>query len=68
MIIGGNLEDGTNSDGEVKIDSVMYGKELFTNQYVETHTLTGPTATHSNMHESPVVDNYVAKFLWGFKE
>ncbi|WP_430534104.1 alpha/beta fold hydrolase [Listeria rocourtiae] len=68
MIIGGNLEDGSNSDGEVKIDSVMYGKELFKNQYVEAHTLTGPTAKHSNMHELPVVDQYVAKFLWGFKE
>lgn len=68
MIIGGNLEDGSNSDGEVKIDSVMYGKKLFANQYVEAHTLTGPTAKHSNMHELPVVDEYVAKFLWGFKE
>ncbi|MBC2239112.1 alpha/beta fold hydrolase [Listeria booriae] len=68
LIIGGNLEDGSNSDGEVKIDSVMYGKKLFTNQEVETLTLTGPTAKHSNMHELPVVDNYVAKFLWGFKE
>ncbi|MBC1473536.1 alpha/beta hydrolase [Listeria grandensis] len=67
MIIGGNLEDGSNSDGEVKIDSVMYGQKLFSNQYVEAHTLTGPTAKHSNMHELPVVDNYVAKFLWGFK-
>ncbi|MBC1434591.1 alpha/beta fold hydrolase [Paenilisteria rocourtiae] len=68
MIIGGNLEDGSNSDGEVNIDSVMYGKELFKNQYVEAHILTGPTAKHSNMHELPLVDQYVAKFLWGFKE
>lgn len=29
MIIGGNLEDGLNSDGEVKLDSVLYGEKLF---------------------------------------
>ncbi|WP_099223296.1 alpha/beta fold hydrolase [Listeria costaricensis] len=67
LIIGGNLDDGSDSDGEVKIDSVLYGKKLFTKQEVETHVIHGPEATHSNMHELTAVDKYVGPFLFGQK-
>ncbi|WP_088809108.1 MULTISPECIES: alpha/beta hydrolase [Listeria] len=65
LIIAGNIEDGTNSDGEVKVDSVLYGKTLFKNQKVTTHVIEEPDATHSNMHELPAVDKQVIPFLFG---
>ncbi|MBC1717396.1 alpha/beta hydrolase [Listeria welshimeri] len=67
MIVGGNLEDGSNSDGEVKLDSVLYGQKLFAHQKVVTHVIKGSKATHSSMHESALVDKYVGQFLWGQK-
>ncbi|MBC1420128.1 alpha/beta hydrolase [Listeria fleischmannii] len=65
LIIAGDLNDGTKSDGEVKVDSVLYGKKLFQSQKVETHVIKGPEASHSNMHELPAVDHYIIPFLFG---
>lgn len=64
MIIGGDLLDGTASDGVVSLASVLYGKQLFTEQPLEVHILKGKQATHTNLHELPQIDDYIGHFLF----
>ncbi|EUJ31512.1 hypothetical protein MFLO_08782 [Listeria floridensis FSL S10-1187] len=64
MIIGGDLNDGSKSDGAVSLKSVLYGEKLFTKQPLKVHIIKGSEATHTNLHELPQIDRYVADFLW----
>lgn len=64
LIIGGDLKNGTKSDGVVNLSSVLYGKKLFPYQKVQTKIIRGNKATHSNLHELPAIDYTIAKFLF----
>lgn len=64
LIIGGDILDGSKSDGSVSTASVLYGKKIFTKQHLALHILKNKHATHTALHELPIVDNYIAKFLW----
>lgn len=64
LIIGGDILDGSKSDGEVSAASVRYGKKIFTKQQLSLHILKSKDANHSALHELPIVDNYISDFLW----
>lgn len=64
--IYGNLEDGSNSDGLVSNVSARSLDYLLRHQRhaVKDKMLTGAKATHSGLHKSSKVDNWIAAFLW----
>ncbi|WP_167629753.1 alpha/beta hydrolase [Listeria valentina] len=70
MIVGGDILDGTvsdggtASDGVVSLSSVLYGKQLFTEQPLKVHIVKGREATHTNLHELPQIDAYIGHFLF----
>lgn len=65
--IVGDLQDGSDGDGEVPIRSglaIGYLMQANGIDYRE-EIITGPQAQHSQLHENTQVDKLVADFLWG---
>ncbi|KRN28391.1 cell surface hydrolase [Lactobacillus selangorensis] len=62
----GNLNDGTNSDGQVTNASALSLKYLLrgeTKSY-QVKEFTGANAYHTKLHENAAVDKAVIKFIW----
>ena len=64
--IYGNLEDGTNSDGDVGINSAKSLKYLVKNRAKSYQELMikGKNAQHSKLHDNDEVNRAIIKFLW----
>lgn len=62
----GNLEDGSNSDSLVTNASALSVNYLLRHQQtpVQNRCFKGSKATHSGLHKSKTVDNWIADFLW----
>lgn len=64
--IVGDLQDGSDGDGTVPLRSglaISYLMQINGIDYRE-EIITGPQASHSQLHENPHVDELVANFLW----
>ncbi|MFT8566941.1 MAG: alpha/beta hydrolase [Liquorilactobacillus satsumensis] len=67
--IFGNLEDGTNSDGDVSEVSARSLKYLLQGRY-KRYTeieIKGKKGQHSQLHENKQVDQAIGRFLWNVK-
>ncbi|WP_235804626.1 alpha/beta hydrolase [Liquorilactobacillus capillatus] len=64
--IFGNMEDGSNSDGDVTRVSARSLKYLLRGQYKSYHEIEikGPNAQHSKLHENNRVNKIINDFLW----
>lgn len=64
--IFGNLEDGSNSDGDVSRVSARSLKYLLRGRYrsYQEIEIKGPNAQHSKLHENNQVNKIVGDFLW----
>lgn len=65
--IVGDLQDGSDGDGTVPMRSglaISYLMQIKGINYRE-EIITGPQASHSQLHENTHVDELVAGFLWG---
>ena len=65
--IYGNLGDGSNSDGLVSNASALSVNYLLRHQKtpVKNKCFKDSKATHSGLHKSTKIDNWIANFLWG---
>ncbi|WP_235809331.1 alpha/beta hydrolase [Liquorilactobacillus aquaticus] len=65
--IFGNLENGSNSDGDVTRVSARSLKYLLRGRYktYQEIEIRGPHAQHSKLHENNQVNKIVGDFLWG---
>lgn len=64
--IFGNLQNGTNSDGDVTNVSARSLKYLLRDRYrsYQEIEIKGRDSQHSRLHENPQVDRYIGNFLW----
>ncbi len=64
--IFGNLQDGSNSDGDVTVVSAKSLKYLLRDKYKHYQELeiSGKKGQHSQLHENARVDRAIGKFLW----
>lgn len=64
--IFGNLENGTNSDGDVSVNSARSLRYLLNGRAKSYHELMikGKNAQHSHLHNNRQVNQALVKFLW----
>jgi len=58
-----NPEDG---DGVVSLNSALGLRDIAPKNHFQKKVIYDPHATHSGLHENPIVDQYVGEFLWGY--
>lgn len=66
LLIAGDLDDGTSSDGMVPTESAVAAAQLLqeNGNSVAWNVYHGAKAQHSQLHENQEVDKEVADFLW----
>lgn len=66
LSIAGVAKDPEDGDGVVSLDSALGLQDIAPK--VQKKVIYDPHATHSGLHEHPLVDQYVGEFLWGYNK
>ncbi|RTZ57257.1 alpha/beta hydrolase [Bacillus sp. SAJ1] len=66
LSIAGVAKDPEDGDGVVSLNSALGLQDIVPNSNFHKKIIYDPHATHSSLHEHPIVDQYIGEFLWGY--
>lgn len=66
LSIAGVAENPEDGDGVVSLNSALGLQSIVSKANFQMKIIYDPHATHSGLHENPIVDQYIGQFLWGY--